>query len=322
MSDFTHGPFIECRSEGRRLIGTALHFGELSPGHRERFVPGSIDLDDRLRWLNLDHDRNLVLAHTGSRLRLSVDEKGVHLEADLSPRLPLLDRAMASVRQGERTGLSVEFVPHEQRREGGITVVEKAALFGIGLVSNPSYKGSRVEARQRPLTGKIPYVRRMYCECQDGQCQDALFEKGAFESYIEGGDQQAAEILATAGGFDSAFASLSRGTLRIYDDDEGLRVVIANEALQTRTGKRILELMKAVPVRMRPLIDNPASTAKKQVIDGVETNVYRKVALRGFLFRPVAGDRADEWPEVELGDEKPPERRVELPRRRRPRIWL
>ncbi len=319
MERIEHGPLVEFRSDGRRLIGTALHFGEVSPSHRERFAPGSVRLDDRLRWLDLDHDQTRVLAHTGSRLDLRVDGRGVYLEADLSPRLPLLDAAMESVRSRERTGLSIEFRAREERREGGIRVVERADLYGVGLVRPPSYEGDRVEARQRPLTGRVPYGRRLYCECQTGACRDALFERGAFEAYVQG-DQQAGEVLATAGGFDSAFASLSRGTLRIHDDPEGLRVVIARKALETPTGKRVLDLLGAVPVRMRPLIDEASSTASKRSIQGVETNVYRRAALRGFLFRPVAGDRADEWPEVELADEKPPERRViGIPRRT---VWL
>ena len=56
---------LELRAEGRRLEGTILKYGEVSPSHRERFLPGAFSLDPgTTRWLDYRHDRTRVLAHT------------------------------------------------------------------------------------------------------------------------------------------------------------------------------------------------------------------------------------------------------------------
>ena len=36
---------LELRAEGRRLEGIILKYGEISPNHQERFVPGAFSLD-------------------------------------------------------------------------------------------------------------------------------------------------------------------------------------------------------------------------------------------------------------------------------------
>ena len=320
-SSIQHSEPAEIRSDGRTLTGLGLPFGVVSQSHSERFEPGSIVLDSRTRWLDWGHNVEKIVAHTGEGggLTLRTNDEGVHVTARL-PELPLSEIALQAVKSGKITGLSAEFrVLVERKENSGVRVVQRAQLLGFGLVENPSYPTS-IEARASGgLRGTVPYARRLYCECQDGRdCNDAQFEPGCFEKYING-DQEGAEILATASGFDESFASLSRGSIRLSDDPEGLRVTIAKSALETATGKRILELMEAVPIRCRPLIDRTASPPAKKTVDGVETAVYSVVSLRGFLFRPVTGPRASEWPEVELLD-KAPEKRVVQPRRAR--FWL
>ena len=323
--DFEHSePLVEVRSDGRRLSGPALLWGETSATHRERFLPGSISLDSNIKWLDLDHDERLVLASTDSRLAFKTDSKGLHLEADLSPRLPLLNEAIASVESGKRTGLSIEFRAVEEHQESGLRVVEKAVLAGVGLVRHPSYESSSVELRRKGwLRSSIPFGKKLYCECQKGaDCEDVIFEEGSFAEYTAPNKETAGEVLAIAGGFDSAFASLRRGSLKLYDDPDGLRIVIDKKALDTTTGTRIAELVESVPVAARPIIDEGLSKATLRTLDGVKTNVYSKVSLRAILFKPLAGPRADSWPEVEL--DKAPEKRVIAPLRPagRRRIWL
>ena len=81
---------LELRAEGRRLEGIILKYGEVSPNHQERFVPGAFSLDPgTTRWLDYRHDRTRILAHTeGGGLVLRDSPEALLLEAEL-PSLPL-----------------------------------------------------------------------------------------------------------------------------------------------------------------------------------------------------------------------------------------
>ena len=139
---------IELRAEGRRLIGTVLRFGDISPTHRERFEPGSLRMAESVH-LDLHHDpmRAVAWAPDGG-LDLRFDDDGVHLDATLPP-LPAADLALAEVRSGKSTGLSLEFRCLKATREAGIRVIGEALITGVGIVQSPSYADSRVEARAR-----------------------------------------------------------------------------------------------------------------------------------------------------------------------------
>ena len=182
---------LELRAEGRRLEGTILKYGEISPNHQERFLPGAFSLDSTTRWLDYRHDRTRILAHTeGGGLILRDSPEALLLEADL-PALPLSTRAMDEIASGALQGLSIEFHAERESRDGEIRVVEKANLAGIGLVASPSYPASRVETRAAgTLSGSIPWDRSLACECygrgQSGEGGKGMtatveFEEGSLE---------------------------------------------------------------------------------------------------------------------------------------------
>ena len=138
----------EIRAEGRKLTGTAMRFGEVSPSHRERFEPGAFRYAETVH-LDLDHDPERAIAWTGSGgLDLAADDAELRMEVAELPPIPAADRALSEIRAG-KTGLSVEFRSLKERREGSIRVIEEAELRGIGIVERPSYGGARVEARDR-----------------------------------------------------------------------------------------------------------------------------------------------------------------------------
>ena len=139
---------IELRAEGRRLVGPAMRYGDISPSHMERFEPGAFDLDGRTRWLDLEHDPTRVIAFTGAGLVLRDGPEALMVDATL-PQLPLADIALQAVRDGSLRGFSIEFEATAERRDGEIRVIEKSHLVGIGLVADPSYQKSIVEARRR-----------------------------------------------------------------------------------------------------------------------------------------------------------------------------
>ena len=144
----------EIRVEGRKLTGTVMRYGEVSPSHKERFEPGSLRMADTVH-LDLNHDRERAVAwHPGGGLELRDEDGAMILSAELPP-IPAADRALDEIRTGKATGLSVEFRAVKESRSDGVRVIEDAILSGVGLVAQPSYAGSRIEARSRKH-GRFP----------------------------------------------------------------------------------------------------------------------------------------------------------------------
>ena len=138
----------ELRAEGRRLVGTVLTYGEVSPSHRERFEPGAFAMADAVP-LNIHHEALAAVAwQPGGGLELEDGDDALRMTATVAP-IPAGEYALAEIAAGRIVGLSVEFKALTERREAGIRVIERATLGGIGLVRAPSYTGSRVERRER-----------------------------------------------------------------------------------------------------------------------------------------------------------------------------
>ena len=144
----------ELRVEGRRIIGVVMRYGQVSPSHKERFEPGSFRMAATIH-LDLNHDRDVVVAwHPDGGLTLEDRGEVLELSAELPP-IPAADRALDEIRTGKTNGLSIEFRALKEGQVNGVRVIEEAELSGIGLVSKPSYEGSRVEARARKH-GRLP----------------------------------------------------------------------------------------------------------------------------------------------------------------------
>ena len=119
----------EIRVEGRKLTGTVIRYGEVSPSHKERFAPGSIRMAGAVH-LDLNHDRERVVAyHPGGGLELSSGVRTLELVAELPP-IPAADRALEEIRAGKVTGLSVEFRALKESRVDGVRVIEEAGIVG------------------------------------------------------------------------------------------------------------------------------------------------------------------------------------------------
>ena len=102
----------EIRVEGRKLTGTVVRYGEVSPSHRERFAPGSIRMADAVH-LDIGHDRERAVAwRPGGGLELADQGEALELTAELPP-IPAADRILEEIRGGKVTGLSVEFRARE-----------------------------------------------------------------------------------------------------------------------------------------------------------------------------------------------------------------
>ena len=277
----------EVRAEGRRLSGTVLTFGEVSPSHRERFEPGSLRLGPAVS-LNLHHDRERAVAYLpGGGLEVRLEADAVRMVAELPP-IPAADRALEEVRTRRTTGLSIEFRALAERRESGLRVVTAAELHGIGLVDRPSYGGSRVEARARSgrtLSASIPEGTRLSCECSGAGCHFAEFSEGVAELMLDAAFAADRTLVATFGDYKSALASTSRGTLR-REGSTGFAIDLPDSP----AGRAVVDAHEAAGVVARPYLAGAAG----ERVD--ETMVYRDPPeLRAIIVSPT--DKREGWPE-------------------------
>ena len=65
---------VEFRVSGRTLTGVVLRYGDVSPGHKERFTSGAFGPEPRA-VLNVQHDPNMVILEAGQFV-LSDSEDG------------------------------------------------------------------------------------------------------------------------------------------------------------------------------------------------------------------------------------------------------
>lgn len=295
----------EVRAEGRRLSGTVLTYGEVSPTHRERFEPGSIRLAPSVH-LDLFHDAERAVAWMpGGGLEVRVEAGAVTMTADLPP-IPAADRALQEVRSGRTTGLSLEFRALEEHRSGSLRVITAAELAGIGLVRSPSYTGSRVEARAKSgfsLRSFIPGGRRLDCECSGGECSYAEFSDPVVKAMLDEAFEAERNLIVSFGNYTSPIASTTRGTVR-RDGDSGFEIDIPDSA----AGRALLEADEAAGTVVRPFLDaaesesvvKPLTTADRiKALSEISsksanTRVYKKARMRALIVSST--DKRGGWP--------------------------
>ena len=320
---------LEVRAEGRRLQGPALHYNEVSPGHREYFERGAFDLgDDRTRWLNLEHRGLQVLAFTGGGgLRLTDTHDALMVRADL-PAIPAAERALQDVKAGRLTGFSIEFTALRERRDNQLRVVEKAALAGIGLVARPSYKGSQAELRfqQRGRSGltmraSIPSDTDLDCECSGAGCKFARFTSEALQQAVDDALDEVSrtkDTIAAFGSFAQPLASTSKGTLRGRMVGSSMEIDI--DVPDSEAGRAMMAAHDDAGVVVRPFLDAELSDSTEiPREDGANAMAYSRAHVRAFIVS--ATDKRAGWPDPEvIASEDRGQRRIVVPKRRLP-LW-
>ena len=299
---------VSFRVAGRTLSGTALRYGDVSPDFRERFEPGAFGEVTEIP-LNAQHDRAIVIA---DRAMLTDGPRELAVRADLSPDSGWL----ALVRRGALNGFSIEFKAERERREAGIRVVEKAALTGLALVDRPAYPGSGAEVRARSgrtMRASIPSDRRMACECLGRDACGVEFPEDVLEASLEEAFGRAArgegDLIAVAGDYSRALASVKRGTLR----RDGAAVAI--DLPDSDGARAMLATHEAAGVIVRPVIDRNAS--EFDAVDG--TARFTKLRIRAFVVGST--DASEGWPDPELVPTPGIDAPRAAPERRMPR-WL
>ena len=333
---------LEIRAAGRTLTGEAVRYGQRATDRPERFEAGAFAPLGPLA-LNLQHDPSIVLATTGDRLAMTDTPRALEVRAELRP-----GAALTLLRRGVLRGLSVEFRALAERTEGGVRVIERAALEGLGLVDEPAYSG-RLEVRRggfgggwgswggATLRATVPPNAKLRCECGgNAACKWATFIPEALSEMFDNAMDRASELVAqrrteavarletaAAGGdtiavwgrYDRPLASVSRGTLR-RSGRYGIDIDLPDDD----NGRAVLAAHESTGVIVRPHLD---MTESEYVQDG-DTLTYTKAVARAFVVS--ATDAREGWPEPTLRaaeaepTEAEPTGRSAILRRRR--LWL
>ena len=144
---------IRCRVELRedadrrspgRITGTLLTYNERARDRLETFVAGSLSWASEGVVLRRQHNRSEPIL----RFLPEVREGAVIIDTAL-PDTVAGRSAAVEIRGGLFKGLSVEFVPSQERNRGGVREIVAAELVGAGLVDSPSYSGSSVAVRRQ-----------------------------------------------------------------------------------------------------------------------------------------------------------------------------
>lgn len=316
MREHRHGR--EFRVAGRTLSGVAMRYGDVSPGFRERFVPGAFGNVPTTIPVNLQHDRAIIVAE---RAVLADGPRELSVRADL----PAGSAALELVRRGALSGWSVEFHARAERREAGVRVIERAVLTGLALVDSGAYPASKAEVRARSgrtLRQRIPAGVNLGCRCSGAACRFARITGEAMqEAFAEAWDE-AAEILAVRSNYGNPLASKSAGTLRAAVDDDGATVEI-----DIPTGPDGDAVLRAIEdtgaVLARPFFDSDGSDG---TIEGRSapggTMVYTSARVRSIVIG--ATDARENWPLPALVPTPgmDGERAAPAPAKRRARVWL
>ena len=298
---------LELRREGRRIIGPALLYGDVSPSHREKFAVGAFraDLQDtRTRWLDTEHRLREAIAFTGGGgLTISEDNSGVYLDADI-PAIPAGDAALSDVALKRLNGLSVEFRPvRESQDQNGIRIVHEARVNGFGLVGSPSYPSSTIEVRARSgrsLRSNIPTGKRLGCRCSGSGCKTASFTAkaldGAMTRAFKPGKTDP-DVIAAFGDYSKPLASVSKKTLRRAG---GGGVVI--DLPGDEFGSAVESAAQSSGVILRPFLDASSLGKVEDVGDGLLNMAYSdpdNLTIRSFIVS--ASDERQGWPTPRIG---------------------
>jgi HK97 family phage prohead protease len=158
---------IRSTGEGRKVIGYPIIFNELSQGLgvRERILPDAVTFDDDVR-ADFNHNPDRILGRRAAgTLKLSIDAKGVRMEAT-PPDATWADDLLVSIRRGDIDQGSFAFcvLPGGQTftEENGEQVrnLTKILVHRVSVVSDPAYTKTSIEVRNGAGRGVAPPAPR------------------------------------------------------------------------------------------------------------------------------------------------------------------
>ena len=235
--------------------------------------------------LNVMHVESRLVARTGGGGLIFRDTaEGLQASAEL-PATTEGDDTLTLINRGVLRGFSVEFRAIQDRFEGSLRRIARAALLGLGIVDRPAYQGAEglqvrraleFRVRGRTLTGLIPTGRRLGCKCQGPTCNAVEFADDAFE-VAEG-------VLAVNGSYGAPIGSARRGDVRFTKTPAGLAVEI--DIPDNEIGTGLIEIAEAVPVFVRPFLDPDASSYQQTG----DLRTFTRARVRAFIIGTTDAD--------------------------------
>ena len=139
---------VECRADEShegpgKIVGVILETGRIAADRREVFAAGAPIFPSTGVELLRGHHGEAVLMFDPI-----IDGASVRVDAAL-PDTALGRQVAAEVRSGERSGLSIEFVPLIEARVSGVRELRSALIQAAALVPLGSYSQARAEIRER-----------------------------------------------------------------------------------------------------------------------------------------------------------------------------
>lgn len=99
---------------------------------------GKADRPIRMRW---NHYGPVIGKWTG----MSVDEKGLYVEGELTPGHSVAEDVYASLRHGAVDGMSIGYIPKKtELLEGGVRLLKEIDLIEISVVEEPADLGAKI----------------------------------------------------------------------------------------------------------------------------------------------------------------------------------
>lgn len=300
---------VRAEAQGRRLSGTVLVYGDRSPSHNEVFTRGALVLAPTVP-VNIGHRRFEAIGwYPNGGVSLRDDGKALRMTAQV-PEIPAGDAALEMVRSGRATGLSLEFQAQRERQESGNRLVDQALVVGVGIVANPSYQKSHVEARRRSgrtMRADFPTGTRLECRCADGDCTSAMFETDVLQRAFDRAFEQR-KMIAVFEDYSRPLASVGRGTIRRVG-----ATAVAIDLPQGDAGDAAVDASSSVGVIVRPLPDRDTAVTEMVEQDGEQVLVYREVDVRALVVTPT--DAREGWPEAVIEDDPAEAASASSPRR-------
>ena len=132
----------------RVLTGVAVDYSDVArvKHFEERFLPGAFEGHAENVVLTYMHDKNRPLTRTGAGLTLTDTPEEMRFFAVL-PTTRDADDALELVRARVFRGASVSFQAIDDKWDGNRREIRQAHLARIGIVDEPAYSQSVVEAR-------------------------------------------------------------------------------------------------------------------------------------------------------------------------------
>ncbi|WP_010291249.1 phage major capsid protein [Kurthia massiliensis] len=157
------------------ITGTAIVFNEPSEdlgGFKEVIAPNALDGVDlsNIKFMLSHEDSKVVATTKNGSLRLTVDEKGLHYEADVD------QETYDKVKDGLYDKMSFSFKEGKARMQGEFKIVEQIEkLYEISLVAIPAYDKTEARVLSRSLN-----------KSQNGEEKNMNFTQTTEQALLEG----------------------------------------------------------------------------------------------------------------------------------------